>query len=82
MIGPSNMTTHDLVEKILRLPERQQRIVSALVEELVSTASSTQATAPGHWFGCLEHLGIQISAEEMDQARRESWGPTAACVAR
>lgn len=66
---------HDeLIETIKRLPDDQRAMVEALVERLARGAEPQPSPPAGGWLGCLEHLGVRITAEEIDEARREMWG--------
>ncbi len=64
----------ELVEKIQCLPRQQQMIVRALLDQLAPVEETKQTAAGTSWLGCLEHLGTSISAEDIDEARRERWG--------
>ena len=63
----------ELVEKIQCLPKQQQIIIRALLDQL-APVEKTKQTAAGTWLGCLEHLDANITAEDIDDARREMWG--------
>ncbi len=74
-IGVHVMTLEaELIGKIRQLPERQQQLVRSLVDELAQAANTQDALRTHEWYGSLEHLGIDISEEEIDQARKEMWG--------
>ena len=59
-----------LIEKIRRLPPEKQQEVFDFVEEIEQKAGVKKIRRVG---GALEHLGLHISAEEIDEARREMW---------
>ncbi len=63
-----------LIEKIKHLGEDQQILVKSLVDELARGRGGRQSNRSGNWFGALEHLGIDISEEDIAQARQEMWG--------
>ncbi len=65
---------NELIEKIKHLPEHQQMIVKSVVDELVRVDDSTNGSESTGWLGCLEHLGVEITEEDIDEARREMWG--------
>jgi len=64
----------ELIETIKRLPGHQQVIVKALVDELARRSPAKETAPQRSWLGCLEHLGVCITGEEIDEARREMWG--------
>jgi hypothetical protein len=64
----------ELIETIKRLPGHQQVIVKALVDTLARRSPAEETAPQRGWLGCLEHLGVSITAEEIDEARRELWG--------
>ena len=72
--SPGTSLQDALIETIKRLPEDQQAIVKALADQLAQAAESQARGPTAGWLGCLEHLGVQITAEKIDEARREIWG--------
>ncbi len=64
----------ELIEKIKRLPEDKQLLVKSLVDELARRPAEPTAQSAQAWFGCLEHLGLSITEEDVAEARREMWG--------
>jgi hypothetical protein len=65
------MNEEQLLEKIRRLPPEKQQEVVDFIEQ-----NEQQAGAPKphrRVGGALEHLGLHISGEEIDEARREMW---------
>ncbi|HKV40549.1 MAG TPA: hypothetical protein VJX67_15155 [Blastocatellia bacterium] len=60
-----------MVERIRRLPANQQRAVEQFIERLEQRATGQQSGSP---IGLCADLGEHISAEEIDEARREMWG--------
>ncbi len=64
----------ELIEKIKRLPEDKQLLVKSLVDELVRRPAESPDQPAQPWFGCLEHLGLSITEEDIAEARREMWG--------
>jgi hypothetical protein len=62
-----------LIEKIKRLPEDQQMLVKSLVDELARGRGRRPPSSSGHWFGALEHLGVEITEDEIAEARQEMW---------
>ena len=61
-----------LIEKIHLLPVEELKDVFALVEkklENLQEPAKTRRLAGG----ALEHLGLHIKAEDIDEMRRESW---------
>jgi hypothetical protein len=63
-----------LIEKIKQLPEDQQVLLKSLVDELARGRGTRRPSGSGSWYGALEHLGIDITAEDIDGARQEMWG--------
>jgi hypothetical protein len=60
-----------LLEKIRRLPpEKQQKGVDFIEQTEQQTGTTKPRRRVG---GALEHLGLHISGEEIDEARREMW---------
>jgi len=62
----------ELIEKIQRLPLDKLKEVSAFVEErlkLLETSQKSHATLEG----ILARPGFSVSAEDIDQSRREMW---------
>ena len=64
----------ELIERIKGLPADKQLLVKSLVDELARHPGGPQEGPPKPWFGCLEHLGISITEEDIAEARREMWG--------
>ncbi len=64
----------DLIESIKKLPPDKQQIVKSLVDELAQRARQPDAPPPRSWFGCLEHLGVSLTEDDVAEARREMWG--------
>lgn len=63
-----------LIEKIKKLPEDQQMLVKSLVDELARGRGGRQPIRSGSWFGALEHLGVEITEDDIAEARQEMWG--------
>lgn len=61
----------NLMAKIKRLPPERQREVLDFVEAQERKNSRTEGNPPLR--GMFAHLGIHISAEDIDEARREAW---------
>ncbi len=59
------------IEKIKRLPEDKPLLVKSLVDELARRLSGSPDQPAQPWFGCLEHLGLSITEEDIAEARRE-----------
>ncbi|MBI1924203.1 hypothetical protein HYR99_08115 [Candidatus Poribacteria bacterium] len=56
------------LEMIQRLPvEEQQRLIERLTHELEAKTAVTPLALSGKW------AGVSLSAEEIDEARRECW---------
>jgi hypothetical protein len=64
----------ELIEKIKRLPEDKQLLVKSLVDELARSREQLPEGELTPWFGSLEHMGIEITEEDIADARREMWG--------
>jgi hypothetical protein len=65
-------TAQKVIAKLHQLTPEQQAEVLRLVEALADQRTPTHSrTNP---FGLWSDLGLSISAEEIDQARREMWG--------
>ncbi len=60
-----------LVEKIKTLSEAQQQEVIEFVEKLQK--NPCEKPSKKSLLGALAHLNIDISKEEIDQARKEMW---------
>jgi len=61
-----------LLEKLVKLPLEKQKEVLDFVESLQKESSSQQPrrSLKGLW----ADLGVQISPEDLAEARREMWG--------
>jgi hypothetical protein len=60
-----------LIEKLATLPPEKQQEVLHFVESLEeSPTPSPQRSLKGLW----ADLGVDLSAEDIDEARREMWG--------
>jgi hypothetical protein len=66
------MNEQQLIEKIRRLPPDKQQEVFDFIEQAEQQAGTKKPRR--HIEGALEHLGLQVTAEEIDAARREMWG--------
>ncbi len=66
------MSIEQLVEKLRELPEDKQREVLELLESLVANAKDPKPlkSLEGLWAG----RGIDLTREDIDEARREMWG--------
>lgn len=64
----------ELMDKIKQLPENQQLLVKSLVNELARGRGGRQPVGSGNWFGALEHLGVEITENDIAEARQEMWG--------
>jgi hypothetical protein len=64
----------ELIEKIKQLPAGQQMLVKSLVDQLARVGEQQGPLLTSPWFGSLEHLGIDISEDDIADARREMWG--------
>lgn len=64
----------ELIAKIKQLPENQQLLVKSLVDELARSRGKRQPVGSGNWFGALEHLGVEITENDIAEARQEMWG--------
>jgi hypothetical protein len=61
-----------VLEKLLKLPVDKQREVLEFVESLEKKSAGTR---PRHSFkGLWADLGVEVSAEDLAEARREMWG--------
>lgn len=69
------MESHLLLEKLQALPADKQAEVLDFIDFLVqrTAASSPQTAAPGSFFGLWSDLGVDLSADDLDGARREQW---------
>lgn len=63
---------HDVILGFRRLPPDQQREALDFVEFLEKKAAVHEARVS--LCGIYADLGIHLSAEEIDEARREAWG--------
>lgn len=61
-----------VLEKLLKLPVEKQKKVLAFVEalELKKRAPRRRHSLKGLW----ADLGVEVSSEDIDEARREMWG--------
>ena len=61
-----------VLEKLLKLPVKKQKEVLDFVESLEKKARSKgrRHSLKGLW----EDLGVEISAEDIAEVRRETWG--------
>ncbi len=59
-----------LIEKIRHLSPDKMKKVSDFIEEIEDHEPKKTHRLVG---GALEHLGLHVSAEDIDQARREMW---------
>lgn len=65
------MNEQQILEKLRRLPpDKQQEIVDHIEQAEQQTGTAKQRRRVG---GALEHLGLHVSAEEIDENRREMW---------
>ncbi|MBI2767360.1 MAG: DUF2281 domain-containing protein [Chloroflexi bacterium] len=64
-----------VLEKLKELPEDRQREVLAFVEHLLADARVTKPRERRSPVGLWEGLGIHITDEDIEEARREMWGP-------
>jgi hypothetical protein len=64
----------ELIDKIRKLPDNQQLLVKALVDELARGRDRSQPTGSPTWFGALEHFKVEITEEDIAEARKEMWG--------
>ena len=64
----------ELIDKIKQLPENQQLLVKSLVDELTRGRGNRQPSGSSNWFGVLEHLDVEITEEDIAEARQEMWG--------
>lgn len=64
----------DLIAKIKELPADKQLLVKSLVDQLARQTSTAQKEPSKPWFGCLEHLGIDVTEQDIAEARQEMWG--------
>jgi hypothetical protein len=67
----SSEIEQSLMAKIRRLPLERQREVLDFVEAQERKSARAEANPPLR--GLFAHLGIHISAEDIDEARREAW---------
>lgn len=65
-------TQSSVIEKILSLTPEQQREVMDFVESLKK--SPTQSSARRSLMGMFSHLKVNVSEEDIAEARREMWG--------
>jgi hypothetical protein len=63
-----------LIEKIKQLPEDQQMLVKSLVDELARGHGGRRPLRFGNWFGTLEHLRVEITENDVAEARQAMWG--------
>lgn len=63
-----------LIEKIKQLPEDQQMLVKSLVDELARGRGGRWPLRSGNWFGTLEHLRVEITENDIAEARQAMWG--------
>ena len=61
-----------VISKLHRLPPDRQREVLDFVEFLEGK-SKRPSVQPQSLCGIYAHLGVSISAEEIDEVRREAW---------
>ena len=67
----------DLIEQLRRLQSQREKLMDELrridgtLNELIQ--KQVAPSSPG-WYGCLESLKANVSAKDIDDARREMWG--------
>lgn len=66
-----HVSEQQFLQKFRRLPPDKQEEILHLVEEIEENTPKKPRRNP---IGLCADLGISISAEEIDQARREMWG--------
>jgi hypothetical protein len=69
------MESHLLLEKLQALPPDKQAEVLDFVDFLIqrTAASSSSESASAPFFGLWADLGVDLSADDIDEARREQW---------
>jgi hypothetical protein len=60
-----------ILDAIRTLPPEKKAELLSFVEKLKGDESNTPRESG---YGLISHLNVRISAEEIDQARREIWG--------
>ena len=67
------MSVEELVlDKLRNMPAEKQQQVLEFVNTLVESNDSKPPRQ--NWMGKFDHLNLNISAEDIDEARREMWG--------
>lgn len=67
-------TAEQVIAKLARLSPEQQAEILRIVDALASQNGSDEAGRAPSAFGLWKGLGVDISDEEIAQARREMWG--------
>ncbi len=67
----SSNLVEEIAAKAATLPVEQQRKVLEVVETLATQAA--QPRMRRSVFGDLEHLGVDVSEQDIEEARRERW---------
>ncbi len=65
------ISEQELLQKFRRLPPDKQEEILHLVEEIEESTPKKPRRNP---IGLCANLGINITAEEIDEARKEMWG--------
>lgn len=65
-----HVSEQQFLQKFRRLPEDKQEEIFHLMEETEQHAPKKPRRLVG---GALEHLGLHIKAEDIDEMRREAW---------
>lgn len=73
-IGVAMSSAEQLIAKLAKLSPEQQAEILRIVDALASQNGSDKAGRASSAFGLWNGLGIDISDEEIAQARREMWG--------
>ena len=63
-----------VLEKLLKLPLDKQKEVLDFAESLEKETSTSSRRSRQSLKGLWADLGVQISPEDLDEARREMWG--------
>ena len=72
---PNVSLVEELVETVKHLPHDKQLQVREFIVQLQGNADADSVQRPFKSFlGALEHLGCDISEEDIAEARREMWG--------
>lgn len=67
------MGSHPLLEKLQALPPEKQAEVLDFIDFLIQRTAPSLPPTVTPFFGLWSDLGVDLSADDLDAARREQW---------